>query len=146
LHLLDANILIYAFRRDSPYHGPCYRWLTAALAAGMQVATTAIVEVALLRITTLPTLGAAAAAPRDVFRFLAALKGQPASVGIEPGDNHLPLFAKLCEDLKLRGNDVNDAYLAALALEHGATLVSADRGFRRFPELQVLNPLAEGSQ
>ncbi len=31
MHLLDANVLIYAFRRDSPYHGPCYAWLTSAL-------------------------------------------------------------------------------------------------------------------
>jgi predicted nucleic acid-binding protein len=47
----------------------------------------------------------------------------------------------LCVDLKLRGNDVNDAHLAALALENNATLVTADRGFGRFSSLRVFDPL-----
>jgi len=142
MHLLDANVLIYAFRRDSPYHGPCYAWLTSALLQESPVATTSVVDLALLRIVTLPSLGKAAAAVADVFRFLAALEAQPAVVRIEPTDRHLPLFAKLCVELKLRGNDINDAYLAALALEHDAVLVTADRGFARFSGLRILDPLA----
>ncbi len=37
-----------------------------------------------------------------------------------------------------------DAYLAALAIEHGATLCTSDRGFAIFPGLRVLNPLEAG--
>ena len=140
MFLLDANVLIYAFRRDSPFHGPCYGWLRAALAGDEPVATTALVELALLRITTLPSLGRAAAAPSDVFAFLAALRRQPAAARVEPGPAHDEIFARLCRDLALRGNDVNDAYLAALALEIAAPLVTADAGFARFPGLAVLDP------
>jgi toxin-antitoxin system PIN domain toxin len=145
LFLLDANVLIYAFRRDSPHHAPCHEWLGAALAGGQPVATTSLVELALLRISTLPSLGSAAATPGDVFRFLDAVRAQPVALRIEPGERHPRLFAALCEALRLRGNDVNDAFLAALAIEYDATLVSADRGFARFPGLKVVDPLADTS-
>jgi uncharacterized protein len=142
LLLLDASVLIYAFRRDSPHHGACYDWLGAALAGEEPVATTSLVELALLRISSLPGLGPAAAKPEDVFRFLDALRLQPGVLRIEPGERHPRLFAQLCDTLRLRGNDVNDAFLAALALEYDATLVSADRGFARFPDLRFIDPLA----
>ena len=83
----------------------------------------------------------AAAAAIDVFRFLAALKSRENVFRIEPGDRHFTLFLNLCVDLKLRGNDVNDAHLVALALENNATLVTADRGFGRFSGLRVFDPL-----
>ena len=140
--LLDANILIYAFRRDSPHHAACYDWLGAALAGGEPVATTSLVELTLLRISTLPSLGPAAATAEDVFHFLDALRAQPGVLRVEPGEHHPRLFAELCAALRPRGNDVNDAFLAALALEYDATLVSADRGFARFPELRFVDPLA----
>ncbi len=142
MFLLDANILIYAFRRDSPSHDPCYAWLRAALAGGEPVATTGLVELAFLRITTLPSLGRAAAAPRDAFAFLEALRRDPMAVRIEPGPEHDGILARLCQQLRLRGNDINDAYLAALAFEHGATLVTVDQDFERFPDLALIDPLA----
>ena len=52
------------------------------------------------------------------------------------------MFASYVQELRLTGNDVPDAYLAALAVDHEATFVSLDRGFRRFPGLQLVNPLA----
>ena len=141
MFLIDANVLIYAFRRDSPFHGPCYVWLRGALAGGDPVATTGLVELAFLRITTLPSLGKAAAAPSDAFEFLHALRRDPMAVRIDPGPDHDGIFARLCVQLRLRGNDLNDAYLAALALEHNATLVTADQDFERFPSLSLIDPL-----
>jgi uncharacterized protein len=54
---------------------------------------------------------------------------------------HTSLFAGFITSLKLCGNDINDAWLAALAIEHRATLVSTDEGFGRFPGLRRLNPM-----
>ena len=141
MYLLDANVLIYAFRRDSPHHSPCYQWLTNTLAGEDPVATTSVVELALLRIATLPALGTAASTPAEVFRFLGALKDQPSVLRIEPGEQHLDILSGLCAKMKLRGNDINDAFLAALSMEYGATLVTADRGFSRFSGLRIVNPL-----
>lgn len=143
MFVLDANVLIYAFRRDSPYHRPCYAWLTNALSQGQDVTAPGVVELALLRITTLPALGEAAAKPQDVFAFLQALRSSSYR-RIEPGEHHDAYLLRLCNELELRGNDINDAYLAALAMEHNATLVSADRGFERYEGLRWFDPLAPG--
>jgi toxin-antitoxin system PIN domain toxin len=146
MFLLDANVLIYAFRRDSPFHDPCYAWLRTALAGDEPVATTGLVELAFLRITTLPSLGKAASPPGDAFEFLNALRRNPMAVRIEPGRTHDEILARLCAQFRLRGNDINDAYLAALALEHDAALVTADQDFRRFPDLPLIDPISSSQR
>jgi hypothetical protein len=146
MFLLDANVLIYAFRRDSPFHDPCYAWLRTALAGDEPVATTGLVELAFLRITTLPSLGKAASPPGDAFEFLNALRRNPMAVRIEPGRTHDEILARLCAQFRLRGNDINDAYLAALALEHDAALVTADQDFRRFPDLALVDPISSSQR
>ena len=144
MYILDANILIYAFREDAPFHQACYDWLTNALAQGEDVTAPSVVELALLRITTLPSLKEAAATPSAVFSFLQALR-QTSYRRLEPGAAHDAHLQELCDSLKLRGNDVNDAFLVALALEHNAILVSADQGFKRFPMIQVVDPTKPGT-
>jgi hypothetical protein len=146
MFLLDANVLIYAFRRDSLFHDPCYAWLRTALAGDEPVATTGLVELAFLRITTLPSLGKAASPPGDAFEFLNALRRNPMAVRIEPGRAHDEILARLCAQFRLRGNDINDAYLAALALEHDAALVTADQDFRRFPDLPLIDPISSSQR
>lgn len=47
----------------------------------------------------------------------------------------------MCRSAEARGNLVPDAYLAALAIEWGATWCSADRGIARFPDLRWRHPL-----
>ena len=49
----------------------------------------------------------------------------------------------LASETRLKPNLVADAHLAALAIEHGLTLCSADRGFAGFPGLVWQNPLVE---
>ena len=63
-------------------------------------------------------------------------------VRVRAGERHWPNFRGLVEQHGLRGNDIPDAYLAALALEQGATWVTTDRGFARYEGLRLLDPLA----
>ncbi|WP_299430421.1 TA system VapC family ribonuclease toxin [uncultured Meiothermus sp.] len=141
MYILDASVLIYAFRRDAPQQPACYTWLSQALARGRRVGVPGWVELAVLRINTLPSLGRQRVKPKEIFAFLYALRMQPAYELVEPGAAHLSILENLCLGLNLLGNEVNDAFLAALALERGATLVSADRGFERFAGLRWLDPL-----
>lgn len=55
---------------------------------------------------------------------------------LRAGSAHWPRFSDLCRHLRLRGNRVPDGYLAALALEQGAELITFDRGFGRYPRLR----------
>lgn len=47
----------------------------------------------------------------------------------------------LCRDHQITGNLVPDALLAALALEHGLVVMTADSDFSRFSEVRSQNPL-----
>jgi hypothetical protein len=75
--------------------------------------------------------------------FADALRRSPASVSLVPGDRHWSIFVDLCRRADVAGNLVPDAFLAALAVEQGATLVTADRSFGRFPRLRWEHPVDE---
>ena len=70
-----------------------------------------------------------------VLGFIDVLAEPPAQV-LQAGSNHWTRFSELCRHLQLRGNLVPDAYLAALALEQRAELITFDRGFGRYPRLR----------
>ena len=142
LHFPDANILIHCLREEAAGHEVCRRWLGEILANQEPLALCELVQVALLRISTIRSLKIA---PVDTaLGFWDDLRSYPEIVYLVPGAQHRAIFQSLVETHELRGNDMNDAWLAALAIEHNATLVSADDGFRRFGKLQVYNPLAKG--
>ena len=67
---------------------------------------------------------------------------QPITTVIEPTARHAAVLRDLLGPVGAAGNLVSDAHLAALAIEHGAELCSADRDFGRFPGLRWMNPLA----
>lgn len=138
--LLDTNTLIYAFQEDAPAHAVTLRWLRNTLAAGERVYTCELNEVALVRITSSPRLGPRAAPPGETFQFLSSLHAFPNVGRVDLGLSGFVRWQQLTTDLNLTGNDVNDAYIAALALTHDLTLVTADRGLARFPGLRVLTP------
>ena len=68
------------------------------------------------------------------------LSAEPAWIP-EPTLRHADLLSRLVVDGDLRGNLIPDAHLAALALEHGVGVCSADSDFARFPQLSWVNPV-----
>jgi uncharacterized protein len=68
-------------------------------------------------------------------------RNQPHAEAVNPGPRFWPIFTGVCRNAKARGKLIPDAYLAALATEHGCELVSDDRDFRRFPRLRWRHPL-----
>ena len=67
---------------------------------------------------------------------------RPQAVVVEPGERYWEIFQDLVVRAQIHGPLVSDAALAALAIEHGATLCTTDRDFRRFDGLQLLDPTA----
>jgi uncharacterized protein len=142
--LLDANILIGAFRPDDPDHPELKAWLEETLGAGSPVTFPAIVEVAFLRIVTNRQIFPSPSAVDEAIAFLRVI--HESGLFREP-----PATARArerwwrwCQDLDLHGNDVNDAYLAAMAAETRCRLVTRDRGFSRFRGLDWWNPAEPG--
>lgn len=141
--LLDVNILVYAFRPEQSATARSTRdWLDATMAAGHSLGVTNEILAAQVRIVTHPRIFPYPAPPRLAVNFAQTLLDFPMTRVVVPSSRHWPVFREFVEDLRLTGNDVPDAYLAALAVDHGATLVSTDRGFRRFPGLRYVDPLA----
>jgi toxin-antitoxin system PIN domain toxin len=139
--LLDANLLLYAVHKQSEQHEAAVEWLTAQLNGSRRVGLPWQTLAAFLRIATHPRaferpLSAATAWER-VTDWLSA----PAAWIPSPGHEHASIVGALVTTYDIRGNLVPDALLAALAIEHGLTLYSADTDFARFRELRWENPI-----
>jgi len=66
---------------------------------------------------------------------------QPGCVLVSPGERHWEIFTRLCKAVGAKGNLINEAYFAALAMESGAEWITADRDYARFPGLRWRHPL-----
>jgi len=139
--LLDANLLIYAFRRDLPQHTTAKRWLERKLSTDEPLELLALSELAFLRITTNHRAFAQPSRFEEALRFLDAVRSCPIVSELHPGPEHRNIFVRMARDHHLRGNDLSDAFVAAAAIEAGAILASADRGFARFRGLRWVDPL-----
>jgi hypothetical protein len=137
----DVNVLVHGLNEDDPEHGPYRAWLEEALNGAEPFALSSVVASGFVRVVTHPKVLSRPLAPREALDLLGEVRTAPAVVTVEPGAKHWSLFDDLCRRTGARGNAVPDAYLAALAIEHGCTWVSADRGFARYPMLRWRHPL-----
>ena len=138
--LPDVNILIYAHREDGPEHERYAGWLRALTVSSAPFALSGVVLAGFLRIVTNRRIFDSPTPMDTAIRFCQQLVTRPRAVMIAPGRRHWDIFVGLCR--KIEGPLVTDAYLAALAIEHGCELVSTDSDFARFPELRWRHPLA----
>ena len=133
--LPDVNVLIYAFRKDNPYHAVCNSWLTGIVASEARFGLSFLSLSAVVRITTNTRSYREPSTLAEAFTFCSYLAGQPNCQMIEPGERHWDIFRRLCTETDTRGPRVTDAWYAALAIEWGCEWVTMDRDFARFPEL-----------
>ena len=139
--LLDANVLIYAFRRDTESHEEYRAWLSRALAKEAAVGISELVLSSVVRIATHPRIFVKPSTLDEVFRFVEYIRSCSNVVRVHPGRTHWSIFQRLCRAAQARGNLVTDAYLAALAIEKGAEWITTDRDFSRFPDLNWRSPV-----
>ena len=141
--LVDANLLIYAIDRDSPHHAKARPWFESVLSGTVEVGFAWIVVLAFLRITTRPGILRRPLGVDAAVDFVDSWLQQPYASLVAPGPHHWPIFRNLVRATGTAGNLTSDAHLAALALELGAELYSADYDFQRFPGISHVNPVAE---
>jgi toxin-antitoxin system PIN domain toxin len=139
--ILDASILLYAYNADAPQHKSSRRWLENLYASPDWIGLPWLTLWAFIRISTNPRLSPIPLPAAEAFQIVRMLLAQPNSTVVEPGPRHAGILERLVEDHQATGPLLTDAVLAALAVEHGATLASTDRGFARFQELHWVNPL-----
>lgn len=140
--LVDANLLIYAVNRDAPQHAAARAWWEAVLSGTTQVGLPWLVLLAFLRLTTNPRVVRSPLPADRALAFVDEWLQQPYVVPAGPGEHHWLILKQLLGDSGTAGNLANDAHLAAVAIEQGYTVYSADNDFKRFAGLRHVNPLA----
>jgi toxin-antitoxin system PIN domain toxin len=141
MKLVDANVLLYATNAGAPQHAVCRAWLEDAVNGSEPIGFAWVVLLAFLRIATKPQVFRSPLSPAAAFDRVRLWLSAPAAVIVHPGERHVEWLEGLLSTLGTAGNLTSDAHLAAIALEHGAAIVSCDSDFARFSGITHLNPL-----
>jgi toxin-antitoxin system PIN domain toxin len=138
--MLDANVLLYAHDATDPRHEAVRAWFerTVETEADLRLPLTTIL--AFIRISTDARVYEQPRDPAEVIGIVDALLSRPNVSLATPADRHWRVFADAAAEGQARGPNLMDAHLAALALEHGATLATTDRGFSRYRALRTVEP------
>jgi uncharacterized protein len=139
--LADVNVLIYAHRADAERHAAYASWLTGVAEGVEPFGLTTATVAGFVRVATNPRIFVEPSTIDLALAFVEALTESPMARWVEADERWWPVFAVVCRGSGARGNVVPDAQLAALAIEHGCRLATADRGFGRFPGLTWFHPL-----
>jgi toxin-antitoxin system PIN domain toxin len=140
--IVDANLLLYAVDEDSRHNAAAAAWLAETLRGPNRVGLPWQTIGAFLRIISHPRVTQNPLSASDAWGHVADWLAVPV-VWIPPATGSTAqVYARICAQADVTGNLVPDAQLAALAMEHGVELASADSDFQRFPGLRWINPLA----
>lgn len=140
--LVDANLLLYAINRDLPQHEAARAWWEGAVSGCTPVALAWVVILAFLRVSTSPHVFEHPLSIEAAAGYIDEWLSVPLLKPIAPGQGHWRILQQLIKQSGTGGNLTTDAHLAALAIEHGCSLYSADNDFKRFAGLVHVNPLA----
>jgi toxin-antitoxin system PIN domain toxin len=140
--LVDANILLYAVDEDSPRHDMAKTWMERALNGPRRVGIPWVSITAFLRIVTNGRALREPLTSSQAWEIVEAWLDAPSVWVPAPGAGHREILGRLISSLDLRANLISDAVLAALCVEHGLQMISADSDFARFTDISWHNPIA----
>ena len=140
--VLDANILLYAYNTNTPRHEAAKRWLEHAFETEEWIGFPWLTLWAFIRIASNVKAFQESLSAAEALAIVRSWIRLPGVSVLEPGSRHLDLLSQIVAAGEASGALITDAALAAITIEHGATLISTDRDFARFPQLHWINPLA----
>lgn len=135
MRIPDLNVLLYASDSSAPGHDVAREWLEGALSGTETVALPLVVTLGYVRIATNPRIFESPLTAAEALDQVDEWLAQPPTTTLHPGRRHLPILRRQLETAGTAGNLTTDAHLAALAIEHRATLTSFDGDLHRFGEL-----------
>lgn len=139
MKLVDTNVLLHAANTSAVEHGESRRWMEAALSGGAPVGFGWLALTGFLRIATHPRVFPVPLAADAALDLIEEWLAPPSARVLHPGLRHPSILREMCAAVG-GGNLVTDAHLAALAIEHKATVVSYDTDFARFPGVRWERP------
>ena len=143
MKIVDLNVLLYAINSSAKHHKKARCCWEAALGNDEPVGLAWTVILGFLRLTTRPSIFPRPLDVGEACKWVERWLARPNVRIVQESDEHMRFLRGLLEETGAAGNLTSDAHLAALALSHGATLVSFDNDFARFPRLRWINPLTD---
>lgn len=139
--LVDANLLLYAYDPRAAHHQASRVWLEGMLSGAELVGFAWLTLWAFLRISTSPRVYERPLSVEEAEMIVGSWLDAPMVRMLDPGERHWEILRGLTRSGQSAGALVMDAALAAIAIEHGATLATTDRDFSRFAGLSWRNPI-----
>jgi uncharacterized protein len=144
--LVDTNLLVYAHVPALPQHAAAKRWFEVALLEDEPVGLAWVSVLGFVRVVTNPRIFRVPLLVDRAVEVVDEWLQQQAVEIVLPTPRHWPTLRQMLSAGKAGGALTTDAHIAALALEHGATIYSTDRDFLKFPNARVVNPLADSGR
>ncbi len=135
------NILLYAVNNQSVHHVKIKKWWEDLLNGDDVAALPWVCLLAFIRISTNPRVFSTPLRPAEALATVDSWLVHPSVHVPHEYDDHWSTFQSLLTNSGTAGNLSTDAYLAAMAISHGAVLASCDSDFNRFQGLRLENPL-----
>jgi len=139
--LMDVNVLVYAHREDVKDHHAYRDWLEAVINSNIAYGYSELVLSGFMRVVTHPRIFENPSSTEAAIAFAQQIRMGEHAICLAPGRNHWDLFVQCVQTISAQGNDIPDAYHAALAMEWDCTWVTTDKGFSRFKNLRTRHPL-----
>ena len=139
--VFDANLLIYAYDGGATQHGPARRWVEETFSGTDLVGIPWQAILAFLRFMTNRRLPGSRFSIDEACEIVDGWLDQPNVRLLAPSEQHWMYLRRVLVEGQSSGPLVSDAEIAALTIEHGGVLHTADRDFARFPGLRWMNPL-----
>ncbi len=140
--LPDVNTLLYAVNSASEQHAAASRALQEGFVAPRGVGFAWVALLAFLRLSTRRGIFPSPLSLEDALRVVNHWLAYPNAQIVLESEDHAQVLGKLLLATGASGNLTTDAHLAALAIEHDATIVSFDRDFARFADVKWSLPKA----
>jgi toxin-antitoxin system PIN domain toxin len=142
MHLIDTNVLIVAVNVKDTRHDVARSYLERLLSEGSGVLIAPASFVGFVRQATRVIGGLPGLTVDEAFRVVELLLERPGVVVAAPDERHFSRVRELLQSTGVNGKHVDDAHLAALALQYRATILTFDSDFARFPEVKWERPAA----
>jgi toxin-antitoxin system PIN domain toxin len=140
MDLPDVNPYVYAADEASAFHAQARTWLQSLLNGGQPFGVSELILQAVVRILTNPRIYVKPFSLDVALTFAESIIQAPNARILRPGPTHWSIFASQCRAASAKGNDITDAYHAALAIEHGCEFLTLDAAIGRFPDLKWRKP------
>lgn len=143
MFVVDTNLLIFAANTAAREHRKSRELLEGWCDGALPWFVTWGILYEFLRVATHPAVFPRPLRPSQAWAFVDALLESTGAGVLEETEQHREVATWVWQQIPdLRGNLVHDAHVATLMREHGVgRIYTHDNDFRRFPFLEVVDPL-----